>query len=113
MNRRFSVSAVYLLVVLLAAGFACRDEDPAVINKLDPALKKQVEDLQGTMMSIILRTEGELSADQTSRLEEHGVVFQAHTETVYVCRIPLKSVLPVARESFVQRLEAPKELKPF
>ena len=100
------------LVVLLVL-IACKEEDPVVINKFDPVLKQQVEQMEGTMMSVILRTEAELSNEQESKLASLGVVIQSRTRTVYVCRIPFKSMLPVALESFILGLEAPKELKPL
>ncbi|SVB50871.1 uncharacterized protein METZ01_LOCUS203725 [marine metagenome] len=111
MCGNFRNPGIYLVVLLVL--IACKEEDPVVINKLDPALKQQVEQMEGTMMSVILRTEAELSNGQESKLVSLGVVIQSRTRTVYVCRIPSKSILPVARESFILGLEAPKELKPL
>jgi hypothetical protein len=103
---------VYYIVVLGLLGMGCREEDAKVVNKLDPRLKMQVEQLEGTMLSVFIHTAKELDEAQRRTLESHGVVIQSQAGTVYVCQMPLKGVLPVAREKFVVRLEAPKELKP-
>ena len=109
MAGRFWFACV--LLIGLVAGSGCKEEDAEVINKLDPGLKLQVEQLERTMLSVILRTKAELDTSQQQTLESHGVTIQSHIGAIYVCRIPLKSILPVAREEFVVRLEAPKELK--
>lgn len=111
MFARFRNPGLFLIVLMVV--ISCKEEDPDVINKLDPGLKRQVEEMDGTMMSVILRTEAELSDEQETKLTSLGVVIQSHTGTVYVCRIPFKSILPVARESFILHLEAPKEMKPL
>ena len=84
-----------------------------MLNKLDPRLKVQVEELEATMLSVIVHTNEEMNDKQIETLESHGVLIQSRVGTVNVCRIPLNSMLPVAREKFVVRLEAPKELKPM
>ena len=99
-----------LLVGLLTTG--CREEEPDVINKLDPRLKMQVDQLAKTPLSVFLHTEAELTDAQQKTLVSHDVVIQSHVGTVYVCQIPYQSVMDVAREPFILRLEAPKELKP-
>lgn len=103
----------WIYCVMLLVLIACKEEDPVVINKLDPALKQQVEQMEGTMMSVVLRTQSEMSDEQESKLGSLGVIIQSRTGTVYVCRIPFSSILPVAREAFIMGLEAPKELKPL
>jgi|SaaInl4_135m_RNA_FD_contig_21_1324126_length_645_multi_6_in_0_out_0_2 hypothetical protein len=113
MSRRLRLLSLQLILVVAAMLGACKEEDPQVINKLDPLLKQQVDRLEGTMLSVILRVDEELTDDQNAVLSRHGVIVQSHIGTIYVCQIPLKAMLPVARESFVARLEAPKELKPF
>ena len=99
-----------LLVSLLSAG--CREEEPDVINKLDPRLKMQVDQVAKTPLSVFLHTEAELTEAQRNKLVSHDVVIQSHVGTVYVCQIPYRSVMDVAREPFIVRMEAPKELKP-
>jgi type IV pilus biogenesis protein CpaD/CtpE len=103
---------VLCIVTLTLSGSACREEDKNVVNKLDPRLKMQVEKLENAPLSVLLQTAQELSDEQRRALENMGVVIQSGTGTVYVCQIPLKSVMPVAREKFVLRLDAPKELRP-
>ncbi|MDP7237165.1 MAG: hypothetical protein QGI34_10580 [Candidatus Latescibacteria bacterium] len=108
------VRARWILYILLVTGIGvgCREEDPEVINKLDPRLKIQIDKLENTRLSVILRTSAELTDAQLASLESYSVVIQSHIGTIYVCQIPFRSVMDVAREKFVVRLEAPKELKP-
>lgn len=82
------------------------------MNKLDPRLKMQVDRLEGEQLSVFLHAEKPLNDVQRKTLEAHGVVIESEAGALYVCRLPLKAVLAVARESFVIRLEAPKVLKP-
>lgn len=102
----------YTLITLLLFGSGCREEDTKVINKLDPRLKMQVDRLEGELLSVFLHVEKSLNDVQRQALEAHGVVFESEAGALYVCRLPLKAILPVAREPFVIRLEAPKVLKP-
>lgn len=113
MSRRLRLLSLHIVLLVATLLGACKEEDPQVINKLDPLLKQQVDGLEGTMLSVILRVDEELTDAQNDILSRHGVVVQSHIKTIYVCKIPLRAILPVARESFVSRLEAPKELKPF
>jgi type IV pilus biogenesis protein CpaD/CtpE len=109
------VPARWALYILLMTGIiaGCREEDPEVINKLDPQLKMQVDKIQNAPLSVVLRTTAELTDAQRKTLESYLVVIQSHVGTIYVCEIPFQSVLDVAREKFVVRLEAPKTLNPL
>lgn len=102
---------LYILLIAVAVT-GCREEDPDVINKLDPQLKMQVDKLESTLLSVLLHTSAELTDAQRKTLESHKVEIQSHIGAIYVCRIPFRNVMDVAREQFVVRLEAPKELKP-
>ena len=55
------VRARWILYILLVTGISvgCREEDPEVINKLDPRLKMQIDKLENTRLSVILRTSAE------------------------------------------------------
>lgn len=82
------------------------------MNKLDPRLKMQVDRMQGELLSVFLHASQPLNDAQRQTLDAHGVIIESETGALYVCRLPLKAVLPVAKETFIIRLEAPKVLKP-
>ena len=67
--------ARWILYILLVTGISvgCREEDPEVINKLAPRLKMQIDKLENTRLSVILRTSAELTDAQLATLESHSV----------------------------------------
>lgn len=106
------VRPVFLFFIIGILGmFSCREDDSRAMNKLDPRLKLQVQRLENAPVSVMLRVTAELDSTQLKTLERHGVTIQSHIGPVYVCQIPLRSILPVAREPFVVMLEAPKEMR--
>jgi len=90
----------------------CREEGARTMDKLDPRLKMQVDRMQGETLSVFLHTTGKMDEAQRRKIETYGVVIQSNAGTVYVCRIPLRAIVPVVKEKFVVLLEAPKELTP-
>ncbi|MBI4553649.1 MAG: hypothetical protein HY710_15395 [Candidatus Latescibacteria bacterium] len=104
--------AFLFLIIGVMGMFGCREDESRAMNKLDPRLKLQVQRLENAPVSVMLRVTAELDSTQLTILARHGVTIQSHIGPVYVCQIPLRSILPVAREPFVVMLEAPKEMKP-
>jgi hypothetical protein len=123
--RSLPPSCLTALTGVVLAALACCDVSPltpaapppSIHDKLDPALRRQLDDINrrgqsDQRLSVLVRTASEMTPDQEHQLRRLGVTIRSKSGIILSATLPASSISEVAGLDFIVRIELARRLKP-
>ncbi|HUJ78899.1 MAG TPA: hypothetical protein VLY45_01140 [Nitrospiria bacterium] len=124
-TRHLSNATTTVLIGFTLAALACSHSSslaggefpPAVLDKLDPALRHRMDELRARgqsdqRLSVLVRTAADISPDQEGQLERLGMTIHSTSGVILSATLPASSIPTAAALDYIVRIELAKRLKP-
>jgi hypothetical protein len=104
------------IIFLLALFFGCANTQDTSLNKLDPALRKQVIEHQQNntqeLISFIGETKTALDSTMEESIKSSGIEINSFSKDIFTGKGTYDAILKLLNKDYIKSLEANKPLAP-